>query len=917
MTSSRPSGTRGGLGASRDARAAETRPAESSAPLFGTGIRHESEASRPPSVVPAAAAARARAHPGLAAAAAASSAAPAVLETARPVVSAARFAPSADASTSDADAARANVAARASPRVDVRRRDGRAEATDAARTTADGTVPGGDARETSRRASEDVARGDARFRERDVVAVGTDADGTTRLLTDETDETDGDAAELAVATNVASSASEDAAVPGDVSGDVPRGPIAVVPDAPPTASLADAHVAGVAATDRAVVFAPRPRKDTSDAGVMEVPAATQAAVASGARDRTGLGTGLGTGAGSGTDAGMDAGTSSPTTPSTATLSPSGKTVANAARRNEGFGEEASSIYPPSAKEKADRDASTRNARTDEVGTGTAAPVGPERSRARGPSRDDRLATRGNVPNVRSPYFGGGRDLGRSYAPRGFRGGSVPREPECGDARARANVGADENTLPRYIVRFRENVTDARFFELKREVEASEIGIPVPRSPSAARSTAPPRLRAAAPGFRVAVLGGATRASKRRFRRTHAGDIERVERDVEMVAFSRTFSGRADDIPPDAGFPTRISATRPPATALRPRSVGCGALAQTLLTDAQWNLDRVSAPRGAPKSERSTLDGAFAAPECLCGRGVDVYVVDTGARMSHSEFRGRVGGGANFVDPACDADGSGSVSDDARDDSGHGTHVAGTALGATSGLAKCATLRPVRVLDGDGKGKSSSILEALDWIAARVAAGPSGRRAVVSMSLGGPRSRTVDDAVAEMTERHGVPVIVAAGNEARDAANTSPAGGRAAVAVGSTSCYPEPRETASSGTSVSGTTRRNGARCVADVVSPFSNHGDAVSVYAPGHGVRSAWMSGDDAFRESSGTSMAAPLVAGAAALYLEKYPAAAPRDFARALRTTGTAVTWDDEREGNGGSGGMLDLEAMLRVAPE
>ena len=93
-------------------------------------------------------------------------------------------------------------------------------------------------------------------------------------------------------------------------------------------------------------------------------------------------------------------------------------------------------------------------------------------------------------------------------------------------------------------------------------------------------------------------------------------------------------------------------------------------------------------------------------------------MDTGARTSHSEFRGRAGGGANFVDPAASAcdDGSGTsaeVSGDVHDDSGHGTHVAGTALGSTSGVAKCATLRPVRILDGDGKGKSSSILEALD------------------------------------------------------------------------------------------------------------------------------------------------------------------------------------------------------------
>ena len=845
----------------------------------------------------AAASLGARARPGLAATANEKKAPRDVRETARPeAVSADLLASSFDANAADTTSA--------SPRVDVRRCDGRAgetERADAESAFSLKKAPTTAARVGASRATKPAVRvGDARvtsqekvtFRERDATAIGADS-----ATVPPTDGTDGVAADLAVATNGASS---DADVPGDVPGDVEE-PIAVVPDAPSTSSLADAYVADVTATDQPVVPASRPPADTADAAATEVSAA--AAGASGARDRIDLGTGAGAGMGTGT--GTEAGTSSPTTPLTTTPD---ETVAIPAPQ-EGFQEETSSSFSPpsdgsdaSAKEEAFSDRptarpavpSSANANAD-VAAGTAAPAGPERPRA-----SPNGFTRGDARSSRSPYFGGGRDLGRSYAPRGFRGGSVPREPECGEAGAGKRFGSTssttarrfENTDRRYIVRFRENVTDARFFELKREVED---GFPSGESPRR------PRLRAAAPGFRVAVLGGVTRASKRRFRETHAGDLDRVEPDAEIAAFGER-SLRTTETPT-----TRV-APRPLAAALRPRASRCAALAQTLLTDGQWNLDRVSTPEGAPSSKRSSLDGAFAAPECLCGRGVDVYVVDTGARTSHSEFRGRVGVGADFVRPslACDSDSDGSdVSGDVRDDSGHGTHVAGTALGSTSGLAKCATLRPVRILDGDGKGKSSSILEALDWIADRAAeAAFDGRRSVVSMSLGGPRSQAVDDAVAEMTERHGVPVIVAAGNEARDAANTSPAGGRAAVAVGSTSCYPDPPRGG------------GGERCVADVVSPFSNHGDAVAVYAPGHGVRSAWMSGDDAFKESSGTSMAAPLVAGAAALYLEKYPAAAPRDVARALSATATAVTWDDEREGKGGGGGMLDLEAMLRVAP-
>ena len=680
-------------------------------------------------------------------------------------------------------------------------------------------------------------------------------------------ETDGLLADIGVATSV-------------------EEPIAVVPDAPSTSSLADAYAdanaADAAATVPAVVPAPRPLGDTAGGADTQVPAAAQAAVTSGAREQT-AGIDLGTGTEAGTGAGTETETSSPET-----FLPSTTTNDDVTDFPQEDGQDESSFSPPSdgsplanENENADQGPGSGATGAANANFGTAAPSGTERPFSRNAFGNARGS---------APYFGGGRDVGRSHAPRGFVGGSVKREPECGPKAFRSTKNTKNLLDRRYIVRFRENVTDARFFELKRLVESgSEL------NPSKT-----PRLRAAAPGFRVAVLGGVTRAAKRRFRDAHADDVESVELDVEVSAFV----GETGETPRDSA--PRLFA------ALRPRS-SCAALAQISLTGAQWNLDRVSPPEGAPQSALSRLDGAFAAPECLCGRGVDVYVVDTGARTSHSEFRGRVGGGFNFVDPSpseCGGDGFGGDGgdggdgdgDDMYDDSGHGTHVAGTALGLTSGLAKCATLRPVRILDGDGKGKSSSILEALDWIAAQDVASPGGRK-IVSMSLGGPRSQAVDDAVAEMAEVHGVPVIVAAGNEARDAADTSPAGGEFAIAVGSTSCFPE----------------KGDKRCVTDVVSPFSNYGDAVVVYAPGHGVRSAWASADDAFKENSGTSMAAPLVAGAVALYLEKYPTAKPKDVKRALKTTATAVTWDGgEIEGvRFGNGGMLDLEAMLRVAPE
>ena len=896
LASSRPAGTRGGLGAGARAAEGPARPAERSAPQFGAGTRYE--ARRPKTAAAGAggaetaalaAAARARARPGLASNAGEAgndlsrASSPAVRETARPEKSV-----SADAffTASSADAADVSspAYARESPRVDVRRRDGHAEQSRENVAVADADAERlSTGRVVETESANDVAA-DAlvSFRERDSSLnpepgqVGT---GGTTVPT-----TDGLAADLGVAT---SGASSDADVPGDLPGDVEE-PIDVVPDAPSTSSLADANAdandVDAAATDPTVVPAPRPLGDTAGGADTQVPAAAQAAVTSGAREQT-AGIDLGTGTGAGTGAGTETETSSPET-----FLPSTTTNDDVTDFPQEDGQDESSFSPPSDGSPL----ANENENADQ-GPGSGATGAANANANAAPSGTERPFSRNAFGNARGsvPYFGGGRDVGRSHAPRGFVGGSVKREPECGPKafRSTQNTKNTKNLLDRrYIVRFRENVTDARFFELKRLVESgSEL------NPSKF-----PRLRAAAPGFRVAVLGGVTRAAKRRFRDAHADDVESVELDVEVSAFSgETGETRRDSAP-------RLFA------ALRPRS-SCAALAQISLTGAQWNLDRVSPPEGAPQSEISRLDGAFAAPECLCGRGVDVYVVDTGARTSHSEFEGRVGGGFNFVDPSpseCGGDLSGGENGDGGDgdddimydDSGHGTHVAGTALGVTSGVAKCATLRPVKILDGDGKGKSSSILEALDWIAAQDVASPGGRK-IVSMSLGGPRSQAVDDAVAEMTEVHGVPVIVAAGNEARDAGDTSPAGGEFAIAVGSTSCYPE----------------KDDKRCVTDVVSPFSNYGDTVAVYAPGHGVRSAWASSNDAFKENSGTSMAAPLVAGAVALYLEKYPTANPFDVKRALKTTATVVTWDGgEIEGvRFGNGGMLDLQAMLRVAPQ
>ena len=370
---------------------------------------------------------------------------------------------------------------------------------------------------------------------------------------------------------------------------------------------------------------------------------------------------------------------------------------------------------------------------------------------------------------------------------------------------------------------------------------------------------------------------------------YADEIEAIEDDFHIKSFQ-------------GGSNALRSAPRPPRRGLGPQAYGSGVpggigcdFEQSSLTFDQWNLDRATYPAeradeykpdGRGNGGLSLLDGIFAPPDCLCGRGVVIYMLDTGVRTTHEDFApaSRVDPGWNFV--GC----SGKV----QDESGHGTHTAGTALGRISGVAKCASLVPVQILDWEGKGKSSSILSALDWVADHDA---GNARKVVSMSVGGPRSEIINGAVREMVAM-GIPIIAAAGNEGEDANGVSPASESLAITVGSTSC-PE----------------GGGGRCTSDAASGFSNFGALVDVYAPGDQIRSAWMTSDNSYKVSSGTSMAAPLVAGAVALYLEKFPAATCYDVANAIGQTVTPVT--GTKGGGESKGGMLNMPAMLKIQPQ
>jgi subtilisin family serine protease len=256
----------------------------------------------------------------------------------------------------------------------------------------------------------------------------------------------------------------------------------------------------------------------------------------------------------------------------------------------------------------------------------------------------------------------------------------------------------------------------------------------------------------------------------------------------------------------------------------------------------WGLDRID-QRNLPLNQSYSYTST--------GAGVTAYVIDTGVRISHSTFGGRASNGRDFVDN----------DNVAQDGNGHGTHVAGTIAGSQYGVAKAAKIVAVRVLDNNGSGTLAGVAAGIDWVGNNAV-----KPAVANLSLGGSANATLDTAVKNAIAK-GVTFAVAAGNSNANASGFSPARVAEAITVGATTNT--------------------------DARASYSNYGSILDIFAPGSNITSAWNTSDSATNTISGTSMATPHVAGAAARYLSTNKTATPAQVASYLiaQSTPSKVT--------------------------
>ena len=312
--------------------------------------------------------------------------------------------------------------------------------------------------------------------------------------------------------------------------------------------------------------------------------------------------------------------------------------------------------------------------------------------------------------------------------------------------------------------------------------------------------------------------------------------------------------------------------------------------RSVVPDRRVRTTAQSVPTGVRR-----IDGPLSGTVTGNGFGAvdaDIAIIDTGIDLDHPDLN--VAGGVNCS--------TGSSYDD---ESGHGTHVAGTAAAEDDGagvvgVAPGARLWAVRVLDDSGSGSWSSVICGVDWVTAHAS-----EIEVANMSLAGPGAEgscndgALREAICRSVES-GVTYIVAAGNSTVDVSSQVPSSFPEVVTVSALSDYDGLPGGLAKATCRAGTD---------DTLADFSNFGAGVDLIAPGVCITSTWKGGG--YQTTSGTSMASPHVSGAAALYLSDHPGASPAGVAAALKAAGNLL-WNAAADPDRTKERLLNVDSLI-----